>query len=214
MTIEYKIYQVVRGFTEIENIYQSANKRHAFIGGSYAAYMATPVNGHIVTPNDVDIFASSNRSFNNMCIDLLKQGFTHHTTNDVVNSFSRCGLDVQLIRPNPKWQDFPDDILNDFDLNVSRAILTSETEVYGDIEIGSETGRVLMITNPIKSMMRILKYHKRGIQFDEHEILKLFKVWMQLDETKRQEYIKRYERQIEIESTDYDYYDDDYFDGE
>ncbi len=215
---------VKRGFDEIRDIYETIRNGRGYIAGSYAAYMAVFEDDHIIQPNDVDIFAVSERAAESISHDILNMGrYLLESVNETVYLLTpgnRGDLPIQIIKPNPKWQSFPDDILEDFDMDICRAVLVAPNKVLADENIGEKTGKFLRINNPLRSLKRALKYHKRGIEFNEWELLKLFQSWDQLPDEKKQQMLDQYKPVERIMCDDsgshYDNWhdDDDWFEGE
>lgn len=202
-------YTIKRGGERIQKLVEIIGDR-GFIAGSYATHMATPDHGLIIQPADIDIFAISDVAADEICTDLCRQGMFPEQSNSIVTTLSPspykpiCDMNIQVIKPNPAWKIFPDDILHSFDLNVCKAILIGD-QVIGDIEIGSTVGRVLRVANPLRTMRRIMKYQSRGVQFDDWELVKTFLAWDELSEERIQEITAS--AQPEEETVPYDWYD-------
>lgn len=210
---------VHRGFDEIRDIYECIGER-GYIGGSYAAYMSSRLEKF--TANDVDIFAVSNEAATALCDDMhVKLGYWISGANDVAWSFYKPErLPVQIVRPHPEWSTFPDDILNSFDMNVCRGVLIAPDKLLGDIDLGLTHGKLLRMHNPLRTLKRVMKYEKRGIEFNDHELLKLFRAWQELPDQQKQVYLDlAYAGAFPSGSNEADYEDwydddDDWFEGE
>lgn len=216
MNEHWQKFPVVRGFTAIEKIFPIVSGR-GYIGGSYAAFMAY-LGDNPVLPNDLDIFARSERDAKRMARFF---GDRFADENEVAISISRPrglpDLPIQIIKPNPKWANFPDDILNDFDFDICRAVLIDKDTILADERVGFHDGKILRVNNPLRSLKRVLKYHDRGVEFSDHELLKLFQAWSQLPAERQQEEIERArkaEEPIELDSGFWGYEEDDWFEGE
>jgi hypothetical protein len=210
-------YTIKRGGERIQKLIELVGDR-GFIAGSYAAHMASVDHSLIIQPNDIDIFAISDAAADAICTDLCQAGMFPEQSNSIVTTLAPsqykpiCDMNIQVIKPNPIWQNFPDDIIHSFDLNVCKAILI-DGHIIGDIEIGSTIGRVLRVANPLRTIRRIMKYQSRGVQFDDWELVKTFLAWDELSEERVQEITAS--AQPEEETVPYDWYDaDDYFDAE
>ena len=221
-----------RGFEAIQPLWEIVQGK-GFIAGSYAAYM---VGGFEFTPGDVDVFATSGENADSIfwgCSEYLGLDYVGRSSiarNLLPLSTSKIQLPVQIISPNPTWVNFPDDIVQSFDMDVCRAILISPAELMCDENIGLGKAKFLKINDPLRSLKRALKYHKRGFDFDDWELIKLLQAWDQLDADRKSSVISTARTECfegEYEGDD-DYDDDndneywggcysihdDYFDGE
>lgn len=211
--------KVQRGFEPIRDIYHIVGQR-GYIAGSYAAYMSSQMSDF--KPNDVDIFAVSNEDATALQTELQSELGYHATSwNDVAYGLSKPGnLPVQIVRPSPEWKSFPDDILNSFDMNVCRGVLITPTMLLGDIELGLTHGKLLRMHNPLRTLKRVMKYQARGIDFNDHELLKLFRAWQEMDVARQDAMLTQaHADAFPSGSSDADYEDwydddDDWFEGE
>lgn len=211
-------HNVVRGQDTLKRILPVIG-RNGWIGGSFAAFAAYPGDCPVL-PGDIDVFARSawdadriarrfQRSFN-----LSPWGADDNGT---VISLVGTPLPVQIVRPNPTWKVFPDDILSDFDLDICRAVIVDETTVLADKNVGYHFGKLLRINNPLRSLKRVMKYAARGVEFDDHELLKLFEAWDAATPERKKEIIEAArapEPDGEPSYDAWDYDEDDWFDGE
>lgn len=211
-------YEVRRGLDSIWELYM-ASKVYGYIAGSYAAFMACCTDDPIL-PNDVDVFAVSKAGADIIVRDLTSGlGFRYVGDNEVCTSLTRGDMTAQIINPNPEWKDFPGDLLNSFDLDVCRAVLVSETTVLADAHIGWRQGKILRTRNPLRSLKRVLKYHERGVEFSDHELLKLFRAWDQVTAERKAELIQlahdeEFPPFSEPQEYDVAWDEDDYYEGE
>ncbi len=172
-------YEVVRGWQQIEDVYPLLKGR-GYISGSYAAYMcAVPLP---MRPNDIDIFAVSNEAAGELVLELCRElparmDLIQGPTVTIHRHRGGMPLPIQIINPHPTWSTFPDDILEWFDLDVSRAVLVAPDKILGDKNLGQQDGKLLRISDPLRSLKRIMKYHRRDVQFNDWELLKLFQAW-------------------------------------
>jgi hypothetical protein len=184
-------FKVVRGFDTVQDIYNIIAGR-GFIAGSYAAFMATPHDTPIL-PNDVDIFATSNENALAIAEALSEKFQVPYTSNELVYSIENPSggpaMPIQVVKPHPEWKDFPQDILNSFDMDISRAVLVGPEVVLADYNVGFLTGKLLRIANPLRSLKRVMKYHARGVEFKDGELIKLFLAWQQMSDERREEVI-------------------------
>lgn len=212
---------VKRGFEAIAPIYQIIGQ-HGYIAGSYAAYMIA--DAHVVQPNDVDIFATSAEGASTIAYALGELGYAIADANDVVFSLkptflTDAVLPIQIVKPSPSWKTFPDDIINDFDMDICRALLVSPQMVWADANVGQPNAKFLRINNPLRSIRRMIKYHKRGVDFSDWELLKLFRAWEEMPQDKKDKLLALHcpgnDTVSDDSSDDYDIYDsDDWFEGE
>lgn len=207
------------GWSAIEDIYPLIKGR-GFIAGSYAAWL-TGIS--VVQPNDIDIFAMSEIKAAALAHAIeIERGACIGAETDLLFLLSPIyGPDIQIIKPNPKWQIWPDDLIEDFDLSVCRAVLIDETHVLADEGVGGQVGKFIRINDPLRSLKRALKYHQRGIHFEDWELCKLFRAWEDMSPEHRAATIKRAEElafplRPDSETIELDYFfeEDDYFDGE
>lgn len=196
-----------------------------FIGGSFAAWMATEA-AEPIKPNDVDVYAISDQVALELAKDLAKYLAQDWETNPITYTFlqgERFPLPIQVIKPNPEWNDFPMDILNSFDLSLSRAIFKPSNPRFVLADEGihyPSSAKVLRLRNPLRSLKRVMKYNARGAQFTDWELLKLFSAWERMPEERRREmrdeaYAEAFPTpEYEPEGPGYMYDDDDYYEGE
>jgi hypothetical protein len=214
-------YPVQRGMTQtIRDIYNVIAGR-GYIAGSYAAYMVAPeVN---FQPNDVDIFATTMDNAVDLLNDLVKRFGLHLSAETEITytleAVNVAFLPLQIVKPHPDWKTFPDDVINSFDMDICRALLISEDCILADENAGKGVGKLLRINNPLRSLKRVLKYHQRGVQFNEWELLKLFQAWGQMPDADKQAMLDRHnpnigEDYVPGDSYDEWYDDDDWFEGE
>jgi len=224
-------YPVIRYAVTIANLWPAiVEQRHfkfeqlGYIAGSFAA---SCINYRAARPNDIDIFAVSNEAAEkivaNCMVDPLVRCISR-SDNGLVISMTRLGaIPIQVVRPNPAWHQFPTDILNSFDMTVCRAIVVDRVTVLGDEKAGGEVGKFLRINNPLRSMQRMMKYHRRGVAFSEWELLKLFRAWEDLGPDRKQNLISNAEQaerlaqgeeQQPSSEPDYTLDNDDYWEGE
>lgn len=216
-------YPVQRGMTDTIRQILAIIAGRGFIGGSYAAYMVVPEATW--QPNDVDIFATSLANATTIADDLEKHfGLARGIETDVAYTLIHKDLrntdflPLQIVKPHPDWKTFPDDIIGSFDMDICRAILISEDCILADENAGKGAGKLLRINNPLRSLKRVLKYHQRGVQFNEWELLKLFQAWQLMGVEDQAAMLDRYNPNIDDSSSSDDGYgwydDDDWFEGE
>jgi len=225
MNEHWSTMPVVRGFDSVKDIY-AASKGHGYISGSYAAFMAAPIMTPIL-PNDVDVFAVSDKAalyIHNFLIN--RKGWDLDAISSIAYTLShkRRDFTVQIVKPNPAWKTFPDDFMAAFDMDVCRAVLLSPTEVLADANVGDLWGKLLLINDPLRSLKRVMKYHKRGVQFLDRELIKLFEAWELATPERRADILAMAQGTkpdpeepsypVETNSDSWEYDEDDYYRGE
>lgn len=207
-------FEIRQGLEQVKPIL-NAIQGNGFIAGSYAAWMA---NLHAVEPGDIDVFFISLDYYETIRFQLYDEGYGLEERNELVYTLSHPDKkNLQLIKPNPEWHCFPDDILNSFDLDISRAVLVNEKTILADTNVGLRDAKFIRINNPLKSLQRMIKYHDRGVRFNDHELVKLFQAWDEVSAERKAEIIER-ARLDSIPSDPifgYSFYsDDEYYDAE
>lgn len=209
---------VFNGKTRIKQLTSFINSR-GYIAGSFAAWACTYLSDPW-KPNDIDIFAKSDDAYHSLAVDLNKDSnYRFDAQNDITTTFSPMKpnkLGIQIIRPSPEWKTFPDDLINSFDLNVCRAVIISPVEVLCDEDAGEFYGKVLRINSPLRTFKRIMKYAARGVAFNDHELLKVFRAWDKMPTDKKEAWIAEAEEEL-LPDPDCcsDFTDeDDWFEGE
>lgn len=172
----YTDFQVQRGWRDIEPLYNLIVGR-GFIAGSYAAYMAAPGGSHVITPGDIDVFCVSEEAYQSLYEEPVFKLINMTPIAATVRAPLLTDMDIQLIRPHPSWTDFPGDIVQSFDLTISRAVLVNPGCVIGDLALGSREGKILRVNNPLKVLQRIEKYARRGVSFNAWELAKVLRAF-------------------------------------
>lgn len=194
---------VLRGHDEIRGIYEMLNERETrgYIAGSYAAWMQSTVEHW--QPNDIDIFATSESNWQTVSDQIEAMGYTWLSYGDIVREFMAEGKkNVQIIKPAHDWKEFPIDVLNSFDITAAKSILVCATKTWSHVHAGGNEGKLLRINDPLRTLQRVMKYHKRGVHFDNTELAKLFFAWEEMNEEQ-----KRMSCDLNLESYDQDYAD-------
>lgn len=209
--------KVRRGFETISPVFDIIQGR-GFIGGSYAAFMVASHDTPIL-PNDVDIFTTSEEEASRLVADITSDlGMTWDYETEVASTLrpyrpSVFNMEIQVVRPHPEWKHFPLDIVSSFDMDICRAILLNDSTVLADVNAGDLEGKFLRINNPLRSLRRAMKYHARGVEFTDWELIKLFRAWEAFPPERRQELIEM--NDPNNYEPDYNWIDDDdYFEGE
>ncbi len=219
----FRFWTVKRGWEEVAPIFALANREgRGFIAGSYAAHMAAPYHGLVIDPGDIDVFATSDQACMSLVDDLKARGYFVDSVTPI--AFTMCnldGLDVQVVMPHPSWTEFPKDIVDSFDLTVSRALLIDPETVIGDECLGSKDGKIIRVNSPMKTLSRIAKYSRRGVTFDDWELSKVLRAFDAMGVQSRKEMLDAVVNPSEmyddyVYEQDYgDWYDeDDWWRGE
>jgi hypothetical protein len=216
---------VLRCQPEIKRLLYRLDGR-GYIAGSYAAYACNPLIKPM-EPGDIDIFATTDQNAAAVVDTFLglhcyrdKAGiYFVDAVNDIVTTlrkYTMRGLPIQVIRPSPEWKQFPEDLINSFDLDVCRAVIISPNTVLCDEHAGWDQGKVLRVNNPLRTFKRILKYNARGVEFSDHELLKVFRAWDEMPAEKKEGWIKEAaDAEFAPEFFDSSFTDeDDWFEGE
>lgn len=200
--------KVIRGFTEIKNIYNVIrdNDINCFICGGYVRYMVSnqPVP---VKAGDVDIYSYDKEAFEKLKNILKKEyGLKTRHENEMAITFQRpddehhtffASPPIQLIKPIKegviKAVGEMKYILSNFDFTVIRCGLISETEALVDADFEwDEKKMFLRIKNihcPISSSFRVIKYSGKGYWMNTFGVLKLFLDWDERDESYREKLV-------------------------
>lgn len=195
--------RVLRGFTEITILWGllgDITQHRSFICGGYARYMCSPKHKP-ESATDVDIYSQNQEDF-----DALKNIFTGRYAlevnheNDVSltfkipkdNDLQYCQV-IQLIKPENKGAIVAAGdmqiILSNFDFTVVRVGLVSPTQALADADfLHDEKNGLLRLKNihcPISSILRCMKYSRKGYFLKPSQAFKLFADWDARDEEYR-----------------------------
>ena len=183
---------VLRGFTEIQPVWEIIKDKKAFICGGYVRYMASP-HDNPVKAGDVDIYSEDDETF-----ETLKKIFTeehklevqHENHVSLTFKTPESGVlahrpTIQLIKPINEGAIVAcadmETILRNFDFTVVRIGLLSPITTLADPYFEKcETHKTLMLRNihcPISSLLRCMKYARKGYFLRPIEALKLFNDW-------------------------------------
>jgi hypothetical protein len=185
---------LMRGFTEIAALWELATKHDSMICGGYARYCCS----QIAKPHpasDVDLFPQSEEGSAALVAELIGLGFSIKHENEISVTFKReeehpdprrrvCPT-IQVIKPVREGAIVTvgpvREILNNFDFTIVRAALLSPTEGLVDEDfIADDSEWKLKLKNihcPVSSLMRCIKYSKKGYWLGVAESLKLFLDW-------------------------------------
>jgi len=189
---------VMRGMIEVEPIMDLLDKYGGRIIGGYARFCCSP-NEQPRKAQDVDIFPiGANQEQSEAVFAALSKAFTdaglklRHENNVSISyevatepPFNRCTT-IQLIKPVLEGavvtRGTVEEVLNSFDFTVVRCCLnpdrktaTAWASFLNDEE--KHKLRILNIHCPISSLLRVMKYGRKGYYMRPVEALKLFRDW-------------------------------------
>ncbi len=190
---------ILRGFTEIQNLYKLVIPLRGMICGGYARYCCSPLHKPVETI-DIDIYPFDEESYKNIKNSLDSVGFKEHR--DSVNAMTYklhednlylATPKVQLIKPMKEGKIVSfgtvEEILSNFDFTITRACLISETECLVDEDfMKDEKSKTLKLKNihcPVSSTLRCMKYARKGYWLPPSECIKLFLDWSERGEDYR-----------------------------
>lgn len=185
--LEFVEVPVLRGFSEIRELYRICQENNAYIAGGYVRYMASQ-RPDVAPAGDVDIFAADKDD-----VRLLKVftdlGYTVEYQSENAYSLSKPtaapdGYNTLLFAPTPQiiksgWigEDLPG-TLRQFDFTVVMAGLLSPVQALvhpGFIDDDCAGNLVIEnITDPVRMVLRAMKYARRGYHIMPSEVLKIF----------------------------------------
>jgi hypothetical protein len=197
---------ILRGFTEISDLFYLAEKYNAVICGGYARYCCSP---HIkpVPAGDVDLFPRDEDSFKRLKEKLVTEiGFGIKHENEISLTLKipknppatlchslMASPRIQIIKPVKEGAVVTlgsiETILQNFDFTITRAAIINPGECLVDEEFAEdEVHRVLRLKNihcPVSSMLRCMKYSKKGYWMRPSQVLRLYEDWdLRTDEYK------------------------------
>ena len=179
--------EVVRGFTEIESVYNLIVDEEAFICGGYVRYMCSPVKEPKLA-GDLDIYCRNEQAFDNI---KEKLSFVEiRFENDIAITYKKTDklpvpIPIQLIKPVLEGAIVAtgemETILENFDFTVIRIGLIDGTKALADNNfVEDEMNGFLRIKNihcSISSTLRFMKYSRKGYNTRPAQIVKLFMDW-------------------------------------
>jgi hypothetical protein len=188
---EWVTLDVYRGFTEISSIYDIAVRHNAVICGGYARFCASPLKDP-APAGDVDVFPQDKNTYDNCLKEFQQIGYSIKAENNMsATLLSPTSLPwalmptVQLIKPVVEGRVVSTgsmgDILSNFDFTVVRVGFLSPTKVmadgYFERDERNHTLRLKNIHCPVSSMLRCMKYARKGYWMRPSEAIRLFMDW-------------------------------------
>lgn len=184
--IEFVEVPVMRGFTEIREIHRICEANNAYIAGGYVRYMASQREA-VAAAGDVDIFAADKddekllRAFRDLGYTVAFDSENAYSLNKPTSLPD--GYSTLLHAPTPQiiksgWigSDLCD-TLRQFDFTVVMAgLLSPETALVHSSFIEDDLAGNLVIehiTDPVRIVLRALKYARRGYRMMPNEILRI-----------------------------------------
>lgn len=198
MDSDFMVISIRRGLNQIKTILNMLENKNAFICGGYARYCASPNSGRrLVKAGDVDIYCQDEQTFEeiyqhfkNVGLDVrfdTDVALTYTKTKDKSNPYYKCPV-IQLIKPINQGAIIAtgtmEQILRNFDFTVIRCGIIKQDDEYkvlADVDFWhDEADKILRIKNihcPISSLLRFMKYGKKGYNARPSQIAKLFADW-------------------------------------
>lgn len=188
---------IQRGFEAIRPIWNIINPKLIVIAGGYARFCASK-REKPVRAGDVDLFPQTETASDALIQNLLDRGFQKRHENEISFTFKKFTdknhplyeqyKDVptlQVIKPLTEGRvqtvGTVEEILSNFDFTVTRIAIISETECLADEDFIEDDGKkILRIKNihcPVSSLLRSLKYGRKGYHLRPAEAMKLFADW-------------------------------------
>jgi hypothetical protein len=192
----FRQVKLIRGFTEIQELYNIIYPLGGMIIGGYARYCCSP-NKSPVVATDVDVYCSTMEVFVNIRKALNRRTSELKVSFETANAISYTTHGdwnhvpmVQLVKPiNNGHKIVSGDvttIMENFDFTITRAyIMNSGTCLVDKDFMFDEERMFLRIKNihcPISSTFRFMKYRLKGYTTGAREVFKLFKDWDNRDQ--------------------------------
>lgn len=183
-----------RGSAEMEPLLELCRMHGARVMGGFARFMCSP-NEKPVRPSDVDVFpigsmAECNVAFSRLCDAFRTAGLVVRHESAVALTFApsdrACSARIQLIRPlkrsDPSMPMSVLDVLGAFDFSVVRVAINTDGKTaiaspYFCDDERSRTLRIEAISAPVGSLMRVIKFARKGYRLPAEEAMKLLGCW-------------------------------------
>ena len=188
---------VLRGFTEIEQLYYMIERLGGKVLGGYVRYMCSPCRNP-AKASDIDVYAPRQPTFDVIIKEFKDRGLEVQGENDLSVSYKPtpngheffAGPQIQLIKPMEEGvvvtQGVMSLILENFDFTVVRIGLLNAGVAFADADfLHDEEKHILRIKNihcPISTMYRVMKYNRKGYWPPSSQIISVFSNWDSRDE--------------------------------
>ena len=208
---------VLRGRTEIEPILRVTGEaglqgeHGALICGGWARFMCSP-RLRPTPAGDVDIYCPSQKAHDTLLTAFKEAGLEVRFDNNLAVTFKRpqdgpfaFSPIVQLIKPITEGAIVAtgaiEEILSNFDFTVIRlGLLPGFEEALADPDfLEDEAKRVLVIKNihcPVSSLLRCLKYGRKGYYMAPSQALRLFIDWDRRTDEYRERIITLFQESV------------------
>jgi len=189
---------VVRGIEAIQSVLDLLQDKSAFVCGGYARYCASPNEGRRLSKaGDVDIYCQNEAAFDEIYQHFKSVGMsvrfdtdvalTYKKVKDKNNPYYGCPV-IQLIKPIDQGAIIASGnmltILRNFDFTVIRCGIVKTDDGYQVLvdedfskDESKKTLRIKNIHCPISSLLRFMKYGKKGYNARPSQVAKLFADW-------------------------------------
>jgi hypothetical protein len=206
---------VYRGFTEIAKIFDLSQQTHSAICGGYVRYMTSP-RREPERPGDVDVFPEDDKSYSDSMEIYRGMGFEVKHDNEISTTLKAPGdlpyktwPVVQIIKPVEEGHIVAkgdmETILRNFDFTVVRVgLLSSDTALSDPAFLMDEEKHRLRFRNihcPVSSMLRAMKYARKGYWLPPSEALRLFMDWEERTDDYKANLIDLFLQSLEGEMT-------------
>lgn len=195
---DFGLVPIRRGLNPIQPVLELLENHNAFICGGYARYCASPNTGsRLVKAGDVDIYSQDEATFEALYAHFKSLGMEIRHENDMAitwlkpkdksNPYYGCPV-LQLIKPVDEGAIVAvgetEKILENFDFSVIRCAIVWQDDQYWVLAdsdfMRDEKKKYLRIKNihcPISSMLRFMKYARKGYHTRPGQVMKLFVDW-------------------------------------
>lgn len=193
--MSYKRIPVRRGFTEIKSVFEIVDETGGMICGGYPRQMCNEFGNRVGKNSDLDIFFLNQKSFDTTLEALKAKKFGVELQSDRAVTLGKAWNDetywgprVQLIEPKKSYKSF-ENLMDSFDLSCCQAGLISPTEclvssAFHSTDMSGEI-EVVDASNPINTVMRIIKYVNMGYKIQSGSIVELLDAWKDMSDSQR-----------------------------
>lgn len=172
---------------------------HVHVLGGFARWLASPLKD-APKPGDVDIYCEDQRAFERMDRHLRAQGCSRKYDTD--RSFTYYNAKrynrlptIQLIKPQINKivvsTGSPQEMIDSFDLVISKVAVLSPEECLVHPDFTAHEKRKMLVfsdrSNPVRSVLRAMKYAAKGYSLPQEEASKLLDRWNDTEEKERKE---------------------------